>query len=96
MTDIPETLVTVYGYVYTPSGAPVVNTKIVYSILNRPKEYAALAIDKTYQSVFTDEEGYFEISLFPDLLVKIVIPVTGRTVTGTVPYEGRIRFSELY
>jgi len=97
MTDnvVPEKLVTVYGYVYSPSGDPVVNTKVVYSIINRPKEYSGLAIDKTYYSLFTDEQGYFEIPLFPELLVKIVIPVTGRTVTGTVPYEGRIKFSDL-
>lgn len=95
MTDTLPNLVTVYGNVYSPSGEPVVNTKVVYSIINRPKEYSGFAVDKTYHSVYTDEQGYFEIPFFPELLVKIVIPVTGRTVTGVVPYEGRIAFSDL-
>lgn len=87
--------VTVYGYILDPGGEPVVNTKVVYSIINRPKEFKGVGIDKTYHSTFTDEAGKFEIQFFPELLVKIVIPVTGRSVTGVVPYTGPISFGEL-
>lgn len=95
MADTIPAPIIVNGYVITPGGAPVINTKVVYSIINRPKEFKDLAIDKTYHSVFTDEQGYFEIPLLPDILVKIVIPVTGRTITGVVPFEGPVRFTEL-
>ncbi len=89
-------LVTVYGYVLDPSSNPVINTKVVYSIINRPKEFKDVAIDKTYHSTYTDELGYFEIKFIPELLVKIVIPVTGRTAIGVVPFSGPIEFGQLY
>ena len=89
------TPISVYGYVINPSGVPIPACKVVYSIINRPKEYDGLAIDKTYFSTFTNDSGYFEIKFLPELLVKIVIPSTGRTVTGIVPYQGPVEFTKL-
>lgn len=94
MPDLPQT-VKVYGYVLTPSKAPISGAKVVYSIVNRPKEFSGIAIDKTYFTTYTNEQGYFEISFIPELLVKIVIPSTGRSVTGVVPLSGPVEFNDL-
>lgn len=91
--ELNKVLVT--GYVLDPSGAGIPAAKVVYSIINRPKELSGIAIDKTYYSTSTDESGYFEINFIPGLLVKIVIPVTGRTALGVVPFQGPIVFTDL-
>ena len=98
MSELPPILpnkTIVFGHVLDPSYVPIPMAKVVYCIVNKPTEISGIAVDKTYHFTYTDENGYFEIEFIPDLYVKITIPSTGRTVSGVIPYQGKIQFDKL-
>lgn len=88
-------MIKVFGYVKTPTNEPVVATKVKYCISPNPQNLGTTLYERVYYTLLTNESGYFEVELAPQLQVTFIIPATGFQVTGILPDTGEIAITHL-
>ncbi len=88
-------MIKVFGYVKTPTNDPVIATKVKYCISPYPQTLGEVSYSRSFVELLTNEDGYFEVNLAPQLQVTFVIPATGFQATGILPDTGEIAVTNL-
>ena len=88
-------MIKVFGYVKTATNEPVVATKVKYCISPYPQTLGLVSYSRSFVELLTNEDGYFEVELAPQLQVTFIIPATGFQVTGILPDTGEIAVTHL-
>jgi hypothetical protein len=60
----------VYGWIYDVNNLPVVGAKIEASIQTIPLRYQNIIISPYYRSITSDDEGYWYLDLYPNLVLN--------------------------
>lgn len=86
----------VYGYIYDVAGNPLEKVEIQYGVVPPlPKQTGNVLVYGYSQSVFTDSDGYFEMTLLSDIKIEIRIPKIGLSKTVVLPSSGVFNITEL-
>lgn len=80
--------VTVWGKVLDVFLQPIAASKILVMIDPTPQAIDNNFLDRTTNTVLTNEEGYFEMILPAKTFVTLTIPDANFTVSGMLPSEG--------
>jgi hypothetical protein len=85
-----------YGYIKDVSNKPIIDTKVRVRINPNPQYNGSQVFSKeNYNNIYTNENGYFEVSLLGGTKVTITIPECGYQTTGVLPTTGRIDVTSL-
>jgi hypothetical protein len=84
-----------YGYVNDISSKPIFDTIVKIRLNPAPQYPMDKLISKENFTIYTNENGYFEISLLANTKVTVTIPECSFQVAGMLPSRGRINVTEL-
>jgi len=80
--------VTVWGKVLDVFLQPIAASKILITVDPTPQAVENNFLDRTTNTILTDEEGYFESILPAKVFISLSIPDANFTVAGMLPSEG--------
>lgn len=93
----PPPLSSVFGYVYTPNGAPALNAAISARVLSQPTilhpAAEGMALSTGLVTALTDSDGFFTLPLVAGAQVDVTIPAANFRRTITVPSTATNIFS---
>lgn len=84
-----------YGYVNDISSKPLFDTPIKIRLNPAPQYPTDKLISKEDFTLYSDINGYFEVSLLGNTKVTVTIPACNFQVTGMLPPSGRVNVTNL-
>lgn len=84
-----------FGYLKDISSKAIFDSRIKIRLNPAPQWSGDNLISKEDYTVYTDDNGYFEISLLGNTKVTVTIPEANFQVTGMLPPSGRMNVTDL-
>jgi hypothetical protein len=84
-----------FGYLKDISSKAIFDSKVRIRLNPAPQWSGDNLISKEDFTVYTDENGYFEISLLGNTKVTVAVPEANFQVTGMLPPSGRMNVTDL-